>query len=129
MIQYIHRNVQIQKGFKKTFAFKAPSAADMFKGIEKKLKGKEAFLKLEVGISHVHWKDNYCKKTGREYATERLAGKIFVITNVFFPEDPTKVDIVLVAKDDSMALRVGLAPGKEIARILAIELQTDGTGI
>ena len=57
MIQYIHRNVQIQKGFKKTFAFKAPSAADMFKGIEKKLKGKEAFLKLEVGISHVHWKD------------------------------------------------------------------------
>lgn len=125
MIQYVHRNKQVPKGFKKTFAFKTPSASDVFKSIKEKLKGNESFLSLEVGISHVHRKDNYCKKIGREYAVERLTGKQFIIADVSFPE-PMKVDLLLVAKDDSMALKVGLTPGKKTARVLAVQLATDG---
>ncbi len=125
MIQYVHRNKQIPKGFKKTFAFKAPSAAEVLKGIKEKLKGNEVFLNLEVGMSHVHWKDNYCKKTGRGYATERLSGFEFRIANVCFP-DPTKIDLVLIEKNDKMALKVGLTPGKTTARVLEVQLETDG---
>ena len=125
MLQYIHRNVDIQKGYKKTFAFEAPDAEQFFQEIKDRISpGDGPALEIKVGIANVHPNDNYCKATGRKFAKERLERKSFVLSNVSFPGDG-KVDLVLVEMNDSMALKVGLQIGKPQARVLGIQLDSD----
>ena len=124
MLQYIHRNVDIQKGYKKTFAFEAPDAEQFLMIVKHKLRGSHFPVFIKVGIANVHIKDNYRKSTGRELATERLKSREFYIANISFGKDG-KIDLVLIEQKDSMALKVGLQTGKPQARVLSIQLDSD----
>lgn len=126
MIQYVHRNKQVSKGFQKTFAFKVPDADKVFRALSEKIKGKEVLLDIEFGMATVNPKDNYCKKEGRKYSSERLKELQFLISNISF-SGVNNVDLILVEKNQNMALKVGLKPEKHTARVLDIQLATDAT--
>ena len=51
MIQHIHRNKLVPKGFKKTFAFNVPDGEEFFADVNKLLKGKEIARVLEVQLA------------------------------------------------------------------------------
>lgn len=121
MIQYLHLNKNILKGFKKTFAFETPEASSFFEAIEAKLKGHSRIIGIKVGSSKVNPEDNYCKATGREYSKERLQKEGFVIANIDFSKKG-KIDLILIEHHDSMAIKVGLQLGQTQARILDIQL-------